>query len=291
MVARWTSDRLGRKRSHTDFVQRDRQTLGWRLAHGEFKEHSSTHGQRFWVLDDLALRRADGTECEAILWDLAGQTDYRLIHALFLDDADLALLLLDPTDTRDPMHGVEFWLKQLRVAAEAGGASAELPPAVLVGARLDRGIPTVTSEELAAFCRERGIRGGHVGTSAKSGEGGQRLAAVVASRPGVTDVRIYDTARGAATRLTSNQGSSAPVWNGDDTEVVFVSSHEGRRRILRRGVDSAEEPELLYETENPCAPSSWSADGRWLLLSEKRPRTGWDVLVLDLDSGSGSPAS
>ena len=27
--------------------------LGWRLAHGEFKEHSSTHGQQFWVLSEL----------------------------------------------------------------------------------------------------------------------------------------------------------------------------------------------------------------------------------------------
>jgi WD40 repeat protein len=70
--------------------------LGWRLAHGEFKEHASTHGQQFWVLNELGTRRADGTECEAILWDLAGQPDYRLTHALFLDDADLALVLFDP---------------------------------------------------------------------------------------------------------------------------------------------------------------------------------------------------
>ena len=88
--------------------------LGWRLAHGEFKEHASTHGQQFWVLNELGTRRADGTECDAILWDLAGQPDYRLTHALFLDDADLALVLFDLTDSRDPVHGVEFWLKQLK---------------------------------------------------------------------------------------------------------------------------------------------------------------------------------
>ena len=88
--------------------------LGWRLAHGEFKEHASTHGQQFWVLDRLNASRRDGARCEAVLWDLAGQPDYRLIHALFLDDADLALVLFDPTDSRDPLHGVEFWLKQLK---------------------------------------------------------------------------------------------------------------------------------------------------------------------------------
>jgi WD40 repeat protein len=58
--------------------------LGWRLAHGEYKEHDSTHGQQFWVIDELGQTRADGTECEAVLWDLAGQPVYRPIHSIFL---------------------------------------------------------------------------------------------------------------------------------------------------------------------------------------------------------------
>ncbi len=134
--------------------------LGWRLAHGEFKEHASTHGQQFWLLHQLRSRRADNTQCEAVLWDLAGQPDYRLIHALFLDDADLALVLFDPTDSRDPLHGVEFWLKQV-----GSGTST-----VLVPARCDRGSATLTHEELQEFCRQRGIRG-CLATSAKEGEG------------------------------------------------------------------------------------------------------------------------
>ncbi len=43
----------------------------------------------------------------------------RLIHALFLDDADLALVLFDPTRNDDPLAGVEFWLKQLKVSLKA----------------------------------------------------------------------------------------------------------------------------------------------------------------------------
>lgn len=31
--------------------------LGWRLAHGEYREHDSTHGQQFWVLNQLATTR------------------------------------------------------------------------------------------------------------------------------------------------------------------------------------------------------------------------------------------
>jgi small GTP-binding protein len=146
--------------------------LGWRLAHGEFKEQSSTHGQQFWVLPQLGKLRDDGTECEAILWDLAGQPDYRLIHALFLDDVDLALVLFDSSNLSDPLHGVEFWLKQLKAGqARRLSDSSDQPtgcPTILVGAQADRGTPTLTLEDLEAFCQARGISG-YLSTSAKAG--------------------------------------------------------------------------------------------------------------------------
>jgi WD40 repeat protein len=147
--------------------------LGWRLAHGEFKEQSSTHGQQFWVLDQLRTRRSDGTECEAILWDLAGQPDYRLTHALFLDEADLALIVFDSADTHDPLRGVEFWLKQLSACGRAD-KPGEPCPKLLIGARADRGVSTLMSEELDAFCGQRGIRG-HISTSALTGDGLEQL--------------------------------------------------------------------------------------------------------------------
>jgi GTPase SAR1 family protein len=149
--------------------------LGWRLAHGEFKEHASTHGQQFWVVDELGARRADGTECEAILWDLAGQPDYRLTHALFLDDADLALVLFDPTDSRDPLHGVEFWVRQLKSGRRKAGEAESCCPTILVGARADRGEARLTREEIGEFCRQRGIGGGYLPTSAKEGTGLDKL--------------------------------------------------------------------------------------------------------------------
>src|SRR5262249_55975856 len=33
--------------------------LGWRVAHGEFREHPSTHGQQFWVVEQLRSTRVD----------------------------------------------------------------------------------------------------------------------------------------------------------------------------------------------------------------------------------------
>ncbi|GEM_PF-1815230 len=144
--------------------------LGWRLAHGEFKEHSSTHGQQFWLLKQLCKQRLDGAQCEAVLWDLAGQPDYRLTHALFLDDADLALVLFDPTRNDEPLSGVEFWLKQLKVEAHPPGGT----PTILIAARSDLGTPRLTQEELDAFCKQRGIAA-YLSTSAKTGEGIDKL--------------------------------------------------------------------------------------------------------------------
>ena len=141
--------------------------LGHRLIHGEFKEQASTHGQQFWVYPELGKRRKDGTECEAILWDFAGQPDYRLVHALFVDNADLALVLFDASDLRDPLHGVEFWLKQL----QAGESRC---PIILVAAQTDRGTSPLTQEELAAFCQRHGIVG-PISTSAATGLGLDQL--------------------------------------------------------------------------------------------------------------------
>jgi small GTP-binding protein len=144
--------------------------LGWRMAHGEFKEHPSTHGQQFWVIDELGATRKDETQCEAVLWDLAGQPDYRLVHALFLDDVDLALVLFDPTNRQEPMKGVEYWLKQL-ARERRGGRRRRV---ILVGARADRGTPTLTREELEEFCRGRGVEV-YLSTSAATGEGIEEL--------------------------------------------------------------------------------------------------------------------
>ena len=126
--------------------------LGWRIAHDEFREHSSTHGQQFWVVDRLSDTRSDGTICEAVLWDMAGQPDYRLVHALFLDHVDLGLLVFNSTSRERPLGGVDYWARHLRAATSRTAAGSEttagkkLPgsaPALLVAARSDRGVSTL----------------------------------------------------------------------------------------------------------------------------------------------------
>lgn len=150
--------------------------LGWRLAHNEFKEHSSTHGQQFWVIPELGIRRKDGTECEAVLWDLAGQPDYRLVHSLYLDEVNLAMVLFDPTNRQEPLSGVDYWLNQLK------RKDKNLCNTILVGARTDRGTSTLTEAELQAFCQRNGICGGYIPTSAVNGDGLPKLMEILKSQ-------------------------------------------------------------------------------------------------------------
>lgn len=231
--------------------------LGWRLAHGEFKEHASTHGQQFWVVNELGTRRQDGTECEAILWDLAGQPDYRLTHALFLDDSDLALILFDPTARPDPMHGVEFWLKQLK----AGPPSSEpqnICPIILVGARVDRGEAQLTPAELDEFCRSRGILGGYLATSAKDGMGLdellQRMKAQIPweQKPATVTTLTFKRVKDYVLQLKENDDQNTVIigyevlrrqleandhdWQFTDAEVMTAVGHlanYGYVRVLR----------------------------------------------------------
>ncbi|MET0601007.1 MAG: TIR domain-containing protein [Baekduia sp.] len=140
--------------------------LGWRLAHGTFVEHASTHGQQFWLLREPGTVRDDGARCDAILWDLAGQPDYRIIHSLFLEHADLLLVLFDPTRDADPLRGVEYWLRQLK--KDASGVTS--PRAILVGARTDRGAGSLEAHAIAEFAEANGAIA-YVPTSALSGDG------------------------------------------------------------------------------------------------------------------------
>ncbi len=245
--------------------------LGWRLAHGHFKEHASTHGQQFWVCDALGTKRRDGTECEAVLWDLAGQPDYRLIHSLFLDDADLALVLFDPTDARDPLHGVEFWLKQLNVGADRRRSqNGTRVPVLLVAGRCDRGDSRLTAEELEAFCRARGLAG-YVRTSAFGGDGiddllshMKRLVAwddkpatvttatfkrikdyVLKLKQNETERRVIATAEELRARLEATDAA----WRFTDDEMRTAVGHLETYGYVRRLSTSRGESRILLAPE------------------------------------------
>ncbi|MBI1314204.1 TIR domain-containing protein [bacterium] len=202
--------------------------LGWRLAHGDYREHDSTHGQQFWVLDQLATTRKDGTQCEAVLWDLAGQPDYRLIHALSIQDADLALILFDPTNNRDPLGSAEYWLRQLPAAC----------PKILVAARVDRGHPVLTDQELDAFCERQEISGSWIATSAREDTGLDELLERMKQtipweqQPAVSTDAVFKQIKDFVLTLKESRKRK---------QVIFTAE-ELRKAILKKRKKAAGEP-------------------------------------------------
>jgi GTPase SAR1 family protein len=53
-----------------------------------FTPQESTHGMQTWTLHEETFERIDGDQVvrEVLLWDLAGQMDYQLVHQIFLDE-------------------------------------------------------------------------------------------------------------------------------------------------------------------------------------------------------------
>jgi GTPase SAR1 family protein len=202
-------------------------TLAWRLTQSQFTPQASTHGQQCWIVPGLGGTLLGNTNCEAVLWDFAGQQDYRLVHSLFLDDVELALILFDPTDEQEPFRGAEFWIGQLAPTPELRRRI------ILVGARLDRGAPTVTREEIEAFAEQNGITGGYVGTSAKTGEGFPELIERIKAEldwpnlPLVVATPAYGVVRTHLTRLKEAKSARRTLISIDSLLDELRTAGEG----------------------------------------------------------------
>ena len=140
--------------------------LAHRLIEDKFVQTHSTHGMQVWRLD-LPLEQQDTLEREALLWDLAGQEDYRIIHQLFLDETALALMLINPQKD-DPFVEVGDWLKALKAAVAAKDSRREVAK-LLIGARVDVGAIKISQRKIDHFLKEHGFAG-YLPTSALRGD-------------------------------------------------------------------------------------------------------------------------
>ncbi len=149
----------------------------------EFAPTDSTHGRKVTSLGT----RKKGTGPyrseiqETVLWDLAGQPGYRLIHQLHLSDVSLGVIVFDSRNELDPFAGVRHWC---RVLDQAGRRNKDgprtSPPMILVAARIDRGPVGVSKERVESFRRDFSIRS-YLETSAKEGTGISQLRTQIAA--------------------------------------------------------------------------------------------------------------
>ena len=141
-------------------------SLAHRLIEDRYVVRDRTHGMNVWPLD-LPLPPDATLEREALLWDLAGQEDYRLIHRLFLEETALALLLINPQKD-DPFAEAGDWLKALETAA-SHHASQRSVPRLLIFSQIDVGGMKIGNAKIERFREQHGFAG-WLATSAKTGE-------------------------------------------------------------------------------------------------------------------------
>jgi GTPase SAR1 family protein len=78
------------------------------LTNQPFEATDSTPGRRVWTLDsrDVEVVGKVTQTRETLLWDLAGQPGYRVIHQLHLNEVAVALVVFDARSETDPLAGV-----------------------------------------------------------------------------------------------------------------------------------------------------------------------------------------
>lgn len=185
--------------------------LACRLVKREFALTESTHGRQIHTLRSAEVAGAHGERIqrETVLWDLAGQPGYRLIHQLQMSDAAVALVLFDSRSETDPFAGAAFWAEALDQAA----ANAPIVK-LLVAARVDRGGVGVSEEEIQRFVKRHGFAG-YVRTSAKTGEGIAALADAIETNirwsdlPMVTSTTLMQQVRSFVTASKSEPSRSS----------------------------------------------------------------------------------
>ena len=141
------------------------------MLNGEpFEATDSTPGRKVWTFQsqEVELNNNLKQTRETLLWDLAGQPGYRVIHQLHLNEVAVALVVFDARSETDPLAGVRHWERALRLAQQRQGSSCVPMKKFLVSARADRGTVSVSKERLDALLAEFGFDG-YFETSAKEG--------------------------------------------------------------------------------------------------------------------------
>ena len=98
------------------------------------------------------------------------------------------------------------------------------------------------------------------------------------------DIWVYEWQRGSRTRLTGGSGVNAfPLWTPDGQYVVFQSDG----RLVWTRADGAERPQPLSDSEKQQFPTSFSPDGKRLLLYEHSSDGGSLIQTMSIENRSG----
>ena len=111
---------------------------------------------------------------------------------------------------------------------------------------------------------------------------GTRIAVVAQDQE--QDLWVWDLGRTTLTRATFDPGIDYyPVWTPDGRRLIFSSERAGARNLYWQAADGTGAVERLTESPNAQNATAVSPDGRRLIFTEIAPKTGEDVMQVELD--------
>ena len=111
---------------------------------------------------------------------------------------------------------------------------------------------------------------------------GQRIAYATIGRESRLDV--YDLTRGTVSPLTGEGKGLSSAWTADGKRLVYNSLKSGQPNLYWQPADGSSPMERLTASEYEQYPGSVTPDGTTLAFVESHSETGYDILLLDLQS-------
>src|SRR5262249_32678066 len=120
--------------------------LGLVLSQQPYTTTESTHARHVWTFasQEITLDERRNETRDTLLWDLAGQPGYRLIHQLHLNEVSVVLVVFDARSETDPFAGVRHWERAQRQARRIQGEALPPPKKFPVPAPAARGGTTTS---------------------------------------------------------------------------------------------------------------------------------------------------
>jgi WD40 repeat protein/predicted phosphodiesterase len=237
--------------------------LALRMVQDRYEEMESTHGMQFWSMPSLPSTEASASSPrqEVILWDMGGQSEYQLVHQLFLRDSAAALMVMEPGRGERAMEEIEGWNQ--RLLAQTGPWSSRK---LLVGTKLDSELCPADPQAIEALMKRCQFVS-YVETSAKTGQGIPELKAALSqaidwdSIEKVSRPELFQRIRRHLQRLR------------EERRVVLTFS--ALEAELRREMGGTFDPEALRAVVGQLS--------RQGLVADTRMADGTKVLILEIE--------
>jgi Tol biopolymer transport system component len=119
---------------------------------------------------------------------------------------------------------------------------------------------------------------------------GQRLAVCIRDSNGKRNIWVFDVVRGTRNRVTFEPADeSNPTWSPDGSEIAYSSDRRGHRDMYAKASSGSGQDRVVLESSDDKTVLDWSADGRSLFYSVRKPKPAREIWILPLTGSERVP--